>query len=68
MEHKNFTITNITCDACIKLSTMALKSLPGVSSVTIEQNGKGSITSSTPISNEMIEQVLVEVKKQVAFN
>lgn len=64
---KNFTITNITCDACIKLSSMALKKIPGVTSVEIDKNGNTVIESKKEVSEQEIRSALVEVDKNVAF-
>jgi copper chaperone CopZ len=36
MPNQNFKITNLTCQACIKLSTKALEEIPGVIKVTID--------------------------------
>lgn len=64
---KNFTITNITCDACIKLSSMALKKIPGVTSVEIDKSGKTSVESKNEISEDDITNALAEVEKNVDF-
>jgi len=63
----NFTITNITCDACIKISSMVLKKIPGVTSVEIDKNGKASIESGREITEEEITNALKEVEKTVDF-
>lgn len=61
-----FTITNLTCDACVKLSTMALKGLPGVTAIDIDQTtGHGTVHSTTPLAWGDIEQALASVKKEV---
>ncbi|MBI2436778.1 MAG: heavy-metal-associated domain-containing protein [Candidatus Magasanikbacteria bacterium] len=60
-----FTITNITCDACVKLSKMALKNLPGVTSVDIDQKtGEGTLISDVEISGDDVLHALKEVKKE----
>lgn len=64
---KNFTITNIMCDACIKLSSIALKKIPGVKSVEIDQNGKTTIESENEITQGEIENALTKVDKTAAF-
>ncbi len=64
----NFTITNITCDACIKISSIALKKIPGVKSVEIEKSGLTSIESEREIAEEEIETALSKVDKTVVFN
>lgn len=65
---KNFTITNITCDACIKISSMALKKIPGIKSIEIDKNGQTSIESEREIAQEEIEAALSKVDKTVVFN
>ncbi len=64
---KNFMITNITCDACIKLSSMALKKIPGVTSVEIEKSGKTLIESEREITEKEIQSALMEAEKTVVF-
>lgn len=45
MSVTQFRITNITCDACVKLSTVVLQKIPGVTQVAVEQS-TGSVTLS----------------------
>ena len=59
----HFKITNITCDACIKLSSAALRSLPGVTTVTIEKDGTATVKSDGELSWEDIKTALAEVDK-----
>ncbi len=63
----NFKITDITCDACIKLSSMALKKIPGVKSVEIEKNGSVAIESEKGIAKEDIKNALAKVEKTALF-
>lgn len=63
----NFKITNITCDACIKISAMALKKIPGVKNVEIESSGVAMIESGREISKEEIASALAKVDKTVLF-
>ncbi|MBI2476683.1 heavy-metal-associated domain-containing protein [Candidatus Uhrbacteria bacterium] len=59
MNELTFTITNLTCDACIKLSTMALRKLPGVMDVSVElSTGAARVASTEPISPSVITEVL----------
>lgn len=59
-----FKITNITCDACVKLSNMALKKIPGVSEINIDQNsGEGQLLSNQDTSWEQIYSALQSVGK-----
>lgn len=64
---KTFTITNIACGACIKISGMALKKIPGVTSVEIDKNGKTAIESDRKITEDEITDALAKVEKNVAF-
>jgi len=65
---KNFIITNITCDACIKISSIALKKIPGVRNVEINKNGEAMIESEKEISQNEIENALSKVDKAVNFD
>lgn len=59
-----FKITNITCGACVKLSTGALEDLPGVKRVIIGEDGSATIESDSEIPWEDIKNVLAEVDKK----
>lgn len=64
MSEIKFKITNITCDACVKLSNMALKTIPGVSEIKIDQNsGEGQLSSSQDISWDQVYAALQSVGK-----
>lgn len=63
----NFKITNIDCEACIKLSTSALKNLAGVKDVRIEKDGLGSIESDRDITWGEIEAALGAVDKKAVL-
>lgn len=67
MSKINFKITNIACEACIKLSSMALKKIPGVKSVEIESNGSAAIESDKEIAREDIAGALAKVDKKAIF-
>lgn len=60
-----FKIINITCDACVKLSKMALKDLPGVTSVEINSDtGDGTLISDIQINGADVLEALKDVQKQ----
>lgn len=63
----NFKITNIDCEACIKLSNSTLKNLPGVKNVQIEKDGIGFIESDRDIAWGEIELALAEVDKKAVL-
>ncbi len=58
-----FKITNVTCAACIKLSTMALKTIPGVLKLKIEDDGTGELVSGQETSWDQIVSALESVDK-----
>lgn len=64
----NFKITNLTCDACIKISSIALKKIPGVKNVEIKQDGQTAIESDREIAENEIEKSLSAVDKTASFN
>lgn len=60
----NFKITNLDCEACIKLSTSALKSLPGVQTVSIDlKTGAVAVESDQELNWEDVKHCLDEVGK-----
>lgn len=63
----NIKITNITCQACIELSSEALKGLPGVTSVDIAQDGKTAIESASEVAWPEIKSALAEVGKNAVL-
>lgn len=51
MTELTFTITNLTCGACAKVSAMTLRKLPGVTEATVDgATGAGRITSEEPLN------------------
>lgn len=67
MTNQKFNITNLTCGACIKLSTMALKKIPGVHDVAINlATGATEITSDQEIAWPEIVAALATVDKTAA--
>ncbi len=64
MFHKEFRITNLTCEACVKLSLMALKGIPGVASATVDlKTGQAAISAEREIPEGEIKKSLQEVEK-----
>ena len=63
----NFKITNITCEACLKLSKSALGGLPGVGKITIAENGLTTLESDNEISWADIKEALEKVDKKIAL-
>lgn len=60
----NFKITNLTCEACIKLSTRALKAIPGVSEINIDlKSGEAKVVSDQAISWDQVFSALQSVGK-----
>lgn len=55
-----FKITNFTCGACVKVSTMVLKKMEGVENVDIQQDGSVKIVSSKPIDLNHAKELLNE--------
>lgn len=54
-----FRITNLTCDACIKVCTMLISRIHGVRSVSIDlATGKASVVSDEPVEIDEIQHRL----------
>ncbi len=67
MEIQKFKITNLTCHACIKLSTMALKKISGVNEATVDlATGNAEIKSDRIVDWEEIVAALKVVDKIAA--
>ncbi|MEK7094674.1 MAG: heavy metal-associated domain-containing protein [Patescibacteria group bacterium] len=68
--HKiTFFITNLSCDACTKISEMSLKKIPSVLDVNIRLNdGRAELVSSEQVSQELIRDALSEKGYKVSFN
>jgi copper chaperone CopZ len=65
MEIQNFKITNLTCQACVKLSTTALNKIPGVIKVEINlETGLINLTSEHQIAWNEIVKILREIGKE----
>lgn len=59
MSELTFKITNLTCDACIKVSTMTLRKLPGVTEATVDlSTGAGRVVSSEPLTQNDVAAAL----------
>lgn len=61
-----FKIENITCEACIKISRLALQDLAGVTQVDVQANGLATIETSAVISWEQIKQAMNGVDKIIS--
>lgn len=62
-----FKITNLHCDACVKVTTMALQKLPGVMEVTVDKTGAGRIVSEEPIERHGVTEALKAKGYDVIF-
>ena len=59
MAELTFKITNLTCEACIKVSTMTLRKLPGVTEATVDlSTGAGRVVSSEPLTQNDVAAAL----------
>ena len=59
MESQEFTITGLTCDACVKMSALTLKKIAGVTSVSIDlRTGAARVESAVPIDPNAIRERL----------
>lgn len=59
MSELAFTITNLNCDACVKVSTKALRTLPGVIDASVElSTGAARITSQEPLNPHDVAELL----------
>lgn len=59
MTELTFKVTNLTCDACIKVSTMTLRKLPGVTEATVDlSTGAGRVVSSEPLTQNDVAAAL----------
>lgn len=68
MHKLTFTIMNLNCDACIKLSTLALRKLPGITEVSIElSTGAARIVSTEPINPNDVTEALKTKGYSVTF-
>ena len=55
----NLKISGITCDACIRLITLKVKRIEGVSDICItDKNGDATIASTKPITIDMVKESL----------
>lgn len=69
MYELNFRITNLTCDACIKMTTMSLRRLSSsVTEATVDlETGETHLVSEEKISPEQIAAALGAKGYQTAF-
>lgn len=57
----HLTITNLTCDACVKVCTMIISRFSGVESVRIDQaTGETIVQANDPISLNFLKDRLAE--------
>lgn len=62
----HFRITNLSCEACVKLSTQALREIQDVENIHIDiQTGNTFIEAPEKIPFETIKTTLAEVGKEV---
>lgn len=61
MQVFRFKISGLTCEACIKLITLRLKKIIGVTEVSIDlQSGQAKVMSEPDLSFDRLEQVFVD--------
>lgn len=59
MPELTFKITNLNCEACIKISTKALSAIPGVTNAQVDlTTGQAQITSTEAIDPQTIVATL----------
>ena len=62
-----FRITNLTCEACVKMCTLVLKKLPGVSKIAIEpSDGSALVEADQTVTIDDIRQALASRKYMIA--
>jgi len=61
MTEQHLTITNITCEACVKVCTMLLSRVSGVASVKIDQaTGETILQVQHPLNLDLLKASLAE--------
>ncbi len=64
-----FKITNITCEACVKLSRIALGKISGVKDATVDrQTGVSEVVTDRDVSWAEIENALTSVGKTAVLS
>ena len=64
-----FRITNLTCGACVKLSTMALKKISGVTNTVVDlATGSVELEADRDVAWEEIVDALKTVDKEAVIN
>ncbi len=59
MSELTFRITNLNCEACVKISTKALSKIPGVTDASVDlASGAVKINSASPIDTSLIVETL----------
>lgn len=62
-----FRITNLTCEACIKMCTLTLKKIPGITKIAIEpSDGAAMVEADQTVTIDAIRQALASRKYTVA--
>lgn len=68
MTELTFKITNLTCEACVKVSMMTLRKLPGVTEATVDlSTGVGRIISDEPLNKNDVTTALKAKGYDVTF-
>ena len=63
MNQLSFRITNLTCEACVKMCTLILKKLPAISTVAIElRDGSAMVEADQTVTIDDIRQALASRK------
>jgi copper chaperone CopZ len=65
MQKNIYTLKNLTCEACVKLSKMKISKIPGVHQVEINLQGKTEILAEREIAKEEIQKALTGTDYQV---
>ena len=61
-----FRITNISCEACVKLSTAVLREIPRIKDISIDiHTGESFVEATEPIPFITIQTALREIGKEV---
>lgn len=61
MINQTFTISGMHCDACTKLTTKRIKTIKGVSNVSVDlESRSANVESDRPVTAEEINSVLID--------
>jgi copper chaperone CopZ len=68
MPELTFTITNLTCEACVKVSTMTLRKLPGITDVSVDlSTGAVHVLSEEQLNQTDVAAILKTKGYDVTF-